>query len=102
MHPVFSDPKFRELLISHGGKPDFVSNLIRRIENLNEKIAKDTANLGPGYCIGHSYFCALPKGVAPDESWYKRIIKTEVGPLIKEYWFDNATLANSLIDELLQ
>jgi len=58
------------------------------MNTLNEVIAADTKNLGPGYQIGHSYFC--PRiGTKPDNDWYRRVIESEIVPLIREYWFDN-------------
>ena len=36
-----------------------LSAIISRLTNLNEEIALDTSNLGPGFCIGHSFF--LPR-----------------------------------------
>jgi len=68
---------------------------------VNERIAKDTTNLGPGYCIGHSFFCHIPAWVKPDKTWYQQIIKTEIEPLLKEYWFDDISQAESLIKEVL-
>jgi hypothetical protein len=54
---------------------------------LNESISADTRNLGPGYQVGHSFFCPA-SGVTPDQAWYRRVIESEVMPLIEEYWFD--------------
>ncbi len=67
---------------------------------LNEEISSDTANLGPGFQIGHSFFCALPKERGLDLALYLRIIRWEIEPLLREYWFDNPEKAESLIKEL--
>lgn len=40
------------------------------------------------HACGHSYF-RPPNGVGPDENWYRRVIESEIVPLIQEYWFDN-------------
>ena len=39
--------------------------------------------------MGHSYFCGErgPDGATPQ--WYAEVIKTEIVPLLKEYWFDS-------------
>ena len=66
------------------GQPKYTEALTE----LNEVIAADTKNLGPGYQIGHSYFCPR-KGIKLDETWYRRVIQSEIAPLIQEYWFDN-------------
>ena len=55
---------------------------------LNEAIAADTKNLGLAYQIGHSYFCPR-NGIKLDDGWYRRVIESEIVPLIQEYWFDN-------------
>jgi 5-methylcytosine-specific restriction protein B len=58
------------------------------MSTLNKIIAADTKNLGPGYEIGHSYFCPR-NGVTADENWYRRVVESEIVPLIQEYWFDD-------------
>lgn len=40
------------------------------------------------YQIGHSYFCPR-NSIRPDDGWYRRVIESEIVPLIQEYWFDN-------------
>ena len=73
------------LLKVHPGQP---KKIIARMNALNEVIAADTKNLGPGYQIGHSYFCPR-NGIKADDDWYRRVIESEIVPLIQEYWFDN-------------
>ena len=60
---------------------------------LNEDIAADQTNLGPGFCIGHSFFSAAASDETLNEEWYQRVVQTEVGPLLEEYWFDNPARA---------
>ena len=52
---------------------------------LNEIIGDDEKNLGPGFRIGHSFFCPLGTEESLDEDWYKRIIRSEIEPLLHEY-----------------
>jgi len=68
---------------------------------INDKIASDKANLGPGYCIGHSYFCAVQPGTLLNETWHRQVITTEIAPLLREYWFDDGSQAESLINNAL-
>ena len=71
------------------GGPDHILTLIRqRIGALNELIANDKTNLGRGFEIGHSFFCP-DSGTTVDEHWYRRVIESQVVPLLREYWFDN-------------
>ncbi|WP_319408745.1 winged helix-turn-helix domain-containing protein [uncultured Desulfosarcina sp.] len=66
---------------------------------LNRKIAADTDNLGPGFLIGHSYFC-LEKTALLDGPGYRRIIDTEIAPLLREYWFDQPKVAQDWMERL--
>ena len=99
--PGFHTDEFRSFLIEAGAKPSLVDRIVKRMAGLNKKIAEDTANLGPGFCVGHSFFCAVPDDTAPNDEWYERIIRTEIEPLLKEYWFDNPSQAESLVRDLL-
>lgn len=64
-----------------------LDKIIQGIVNLNEEIKRDSS-LGPGFCIGHSYFCFKNKEEVNDDR-LKRIIKYEIIPMLQEYWFDN-------------
>jgi 5-methylcytosine-specific restriction protein B len=59
------------------------------MQALNDEIAADKTNLGPGFCIGHSYFCGPGPVVSATVEWYNEIVRCEIVPLLKEYWFDN-------------
>ena len=48
---------------------------------LNAAIAEDQANLGHGFCIGHSFFCDSHS--IPDDGWYKSVVEVEIVPLFK-------------------
>ncbi len=86
--PEFSSDGFRDFLTGLGMNAPLVKKIVIRMNALNEVIAADTKNLGPGYQIGHSYFCPR-NGIKPDDDWYRRVIESEIVPLIQEYWFDN-------------
>jgi 5-methylcytosine-specific restriction protein B len=101
LEPGFELDEFQDWLTDRGATVEFVQEIVSRIGVLNHKIAEDTADLGPGFCIGHSFFCAVEDDSSPDWVWYARIIKTEIAPLLREYYFDNAKQAQSLIDALL-
>ena len=88
LRPEFSSATFQEFLAEAGATPELVKKIVVRMNALNEVIAADTKNLGPGYQIGHSYFCPR-NSTKPDEEWYRRVIESEIVPLIREYWFDN-------------
>ena len=100
--PGFETDEFRQHLQDMGASTKLINLIVSRMGEVNSKIAADTANLGPGFCIGHSYFCVKPLEGVPDWQWYKKIIKSEIAPLLREYYFDNEKQANSLIDLLLR
>lgn len=56
----------------------------------------DTANLGPGFCLGHSYFCRVQ-----NVEDYREVIRFQIAPLLREYWFDQPRKADDRIQELL-
>ncbi len=88
LRPEFASEAFQQFLGETGAGSALVKKIVDRMAALNEAIAADTKNLGPGYQIGHSYFC--PRyGTKPDENWYRRVVESEIVPLIQEYWFDN-------------
>jgi 5-methylcytosine-specific restriction protein B len=62
---------------------------------LNEVIAEDTSNLGPGFCIGHSYFCRITS-----KEEFMQVVKFKIAPLLREYWFDNPKKSDRWIKEL--
>jgi hypothetical protein len=88
LRPEFSSDAFGKFLADAGAAPALAKKIVTRMNALNEVIAADTKNLGPGYQIGHSYFCPR-NGIKPDDNWYRRVIESEIVPLIQEYWFDN-------------
>jgi hypothetical protein len=99
--PGFGERIFRDFLVARGAQPTLVDRIVKKMGVLNDRIAHDTTNLGPGFCIGHSFFCANLEGARLDEEWYRRVISTEIEPLLKEYWFDNPSEAESLVKDLL-
>ena len=84
--PLFGSSAFKDFLIDSGTEPSFAETVTARLRALNEAITADQ-NLGPGFLIGHSYFCG--NGTALTEKEYTRAVRHEVLPLLKEYWFDD-------------
>ena len=88
LKPKLHSPKFAETLTGSGVGADVQAKLLERIGALNLEIEKDLASLGPGFAIGHSFFCAGPSEGEDSSAWYERVISTEILPLVREYWFD--------------
>jgi hypothetical protein len=43
-----------------------------------------------------------PEGFEYDAGWYRRVIETEIFPLLEEYWFDDPDKAEHWRQQLLQ
>lgn len=101
LQPQFESETFRDWLLEREIKPRLVERIIQRMSALNQIIKADPL-LGENYLIGHSYFC--PKGdsfAKLDEAWYRSVVRTEIVPLLKEYWFDNPKKAEDAERDLL-
>lgn len=87
----FESDRFRDHLAARGVSEAMIERIRKKLRLLNDAIAGDRANLGPGFCIGHSYFCSPPEpsdAAGAEAEWYRRVIQYEVLPLLNEYWFD--------------
>jgi len=99
--PQFESDIYRNWLAERSMRPDLIDMIIDKLSALNQVIFDDPV-LGENYQIGHSYFC--PRGddfSGLDEEWYKSIIRTEIIPLLKEYWFDNPSKVDDAVKSLL-
>jgi hypothetical protein len=99
--PCLDGEKFSEHLTSAGVSSNVIAALRARVGQLNSEIVGDVANLGPGFAIGHSFFCSGPGEGEDAEEWYSRVIRTEIAPLLREYWFDSPEKAESWRTQLL-
>jgi 5-methylcytosine-specific restriction protein B len=102
LKPQYESEAFRRWLLERSMKPELVDVIVTRMSALNRRI-KDDALLGENYQIGHSYF--TPRGdnfAALDMDWYRSIVRTEIVPLLKEYWFDNPKKAEEAEEMLLR
>jgi 5-methylcytosine-specific restriction endonuclease McrBC GTP-binding regulatory subunit McrB len=100
--PRYDNMKFQTFLEQRGVSSELVQTIVTRLCALNEDIANDTAHLGSNYQIGHSFFTPSEGAYVPDMAWYRRVINTEITPLIREYWFDNPEKAESWATKLLK
>jgi 5-methylcytosine-specific restriction protein B len=101
LHPKFASERFAETLAEAGASRALVHKIRERVGLLNKEIADDERNLGPGYQIGHSYFCPGPDGRPLDEAWYREVIESEIRPLLEEYWVDESGKVGDLVSRLL-
>ena len=101
LEPQLNSGKFSEVITKASGSEELVNKIRTRIGALNQVIRNERRDLGPGFEIGHSYFCPATS-IKSDAEWYKNIISTEIKPLIEEYWFDSPEKADILITQLLE
>jgi 5-methylcytosine-specific restriction protein B len=87
--PAFDSPAFAETLEGRGVDAATISRIRKQVGAVNAEIMGDHKNLGPGFAIGHSYFCPTDK-VEDPSSWYSTVVREELEPLLAEYWFDDA------------
>lgn len=99
LEPAYSNPKFSEHLKEKGLSDELRGKIVQRMTALNQQIASD-ANLGVGFCIGHSFFSAPPENSTEHEEWYARVVGTEIAPLLREYFFDDLPKAESMLAPL--
>ncbi|GAB7553341.1 hypothetical protein NRB_28470 [Novosphingobium sp. 11B] len=92
LDPQFNTPGFRTHLAARSIPSIIVEQVVQRMGALNEAILADHASLGRGYQIGHSFFVP-PKAFGEPETWFHRVIETEIRPLLEEYWFDDPARA---------
>jgi 5-methylcytosine-specific restriction protein B len=93
---------WREWCTQRCGIGDDVVNLIEeRLVALNQQIEEDRS-LGSQYRIGHSY--VTPREGDPEidgYQWFKEVARTEILPLLEEYWFDAPEKVRAVRDKLL-
>jgi 5-methylcytosine-specific restriction protein B len=99
LEPQFESVQFSRFLHQQGAPDTLIDEIVRRMSRLNAQIAADP-HLGPGYRIGHSFFCPEAAGQNYDEAWYARIITYEIAPLLREYWFDDPDKVEAMLKTL--
>jgi 5-methylcytosine-specific restriction protein B len=82
MEPGFDSSGFQDRIENTDNEK--FENLIECIKELNAAIENDES-LGGGFRIGHSYFCTDNE---ISDYWLNSVVKHEIVPLLKEYWFD--------------
>ena len=100
LKPKFESDLFKEHLSTIKVSTDMINKICNKLTALNKKIADDHQDLGPGFCIGHSFFCHRQNNMAETE-WYTDIIISEIEPLLREYWIDSPKQVDESIADLL-
>ena len=100
LSPQFDSDKFESTIINAGGSSSIVETIRIKINRLNQVISSQKRDLGPGFEIGHSYFCPT-EPIVSSSTWYESVIESEIKPLIEEYWFDDPEKVDELVSDLL-
>ncbi len=87
LEPGFETQAFSNHLGKHGATPQQIRHIRSQMAALNDEIAKDEANLGVGYRIGHSFFTPVIQ-ITDFRKWFQSIVLYEIMPLLEEYWID--------------
>jgi 5-methylcytosine-specific restriction protein B len=102
LEPRFNDRWEKCLTADCGFDGAFVLELRSRIEALNQQIAGDD-RLGPQYRIGHSYLTPSSSAIEDEKAWFRDVVARQIGPLLREYWFDDkAEKARKACEQLLK
>ena len=100
MRPALDHPGFLRHVEAVGSSR--LEALVDVVRRLNQRIAEDEA-LGPGFQIGHSYLClpaGSPENPAGTDADVTSVVRYELEPLVREYWFDNPAAMDESIHEL--
>ena len=101
LEPAFNDT-WREWVQNRITDSSEIADTIKqRIEALNQRITDD-GNLGPQFRIGHSHFTPSPDAAIENpEEWFEDVVDSEIAPLLREYWFDDAARAEEEVRRLV-
>ena len=101
LQPAFRTKQFQDSLRVSGVDGALVDLIVDRMTALNQIIAEHR-DLGPGFEIGHSYFCPTVADTRPDRDWYEAILRMEIEPLLSEYWFEDKSKVTAVVGNLLR
>lgn len=98
LQPALDSPAFEEWLKERHASDALIERIRAKVRAVNAVIERER-DLGPGFRIGHSFFCPAD-GQQPDDEWYREVIDGEIQPLLEEY-FESRDQVEKLVVELL-
>jgi 5-methylcytosine-specific restriction protein B len=98
--PSFHNEKFSKWMKSAGISERFISHIVQKITELNKEITENIHELGPGFCIGHSYFQSY-NGLIPESEWLEQVLEYDIRPLLGEYWFNEEEKVEKVLKKLM-
>ena len=97
--PAFGTDQFRDYLQDVGLDQGLIDVIDQRMGALNKEI-RDDDELGRGFQIGHSFFVPGDDDELSDD-WYQHVVRTQIQPLLQEYWFDTPERVEHAVNKLL-
>jgi MoxR-like ATPase len=101
LEPAFESEIFADVLEKRGVPEELIGRIRKAMASLNKEISEDRTALGPGFEVGHSFFVPTDGTDALDEIWYVSVIRGEIEPLLREYWFDQPDRVTVAVKSLL-
>ena len=101
LEPQLNEAWERWVVQNSGFDSGQVRDIGARLTRLNETIANDES-LGPQFRVGHSYVTPTSGGSGDVREWFRSVVKTEIQPLLEEYWFDRPEEAEKQAEMLLE
>lgn len=98
LNPALESAAFGAWLKQRLASDELIARIRTEVGAVNAAIEKER-DLGPGFRIGHSFFCPAD-GDSANEAWYREVISGEIQPLLEEY-FDSREQVERLVTDLL-
>lgn len=112
LRPRFADEENkvdRDFVERLQSKSSISTGLAERIcKNMNDVNDEIRKGLSSGYCIGHGFFIRKVSqedeeaSDASEEDWYQDVIDYEIRPLLEEYFFDQPSTVEDLMQILMR
>ncbi|WP_085247114.1 AAA family ATPase [Gilliamella mensalis] len=99
LSPHFGENWLNYMQEKNDFSPQQLQDIKHRIEALNQYISNDST-LGNAFTIGHSYFTCLNQEMAAQD-WFEHIVRSEIEPLLEEYWFGEPEKLSNAMNILL-
>ena len=100
LFPILNERWFEWVHSNRGIPKKLLLAIQERMLSINHQIANN-ASLGPQFQIGHSYVTPGTDYGDDPVIWYRQVVETQIGPLLDEYWFDDAKKAQEAKENLL-
>lgn len=83
------DDAWLDFVTNQSGLEKGTAERIRQVINGINKVIEDDPALGRQFRLGHSYVTpGAGKVIESPKAWFRSIVKTQILPLLAEYWFD--------------